>query len=116
MRNIGWSQARRKAGSRNFIKSLGLDINRVDRQELKNIATLLEERIRRSLEEVLGRREEYDVLISVSVDSGCINVSMDLGLSSSKPLTPELEFLLDQAVDNALETLEYELLSKYGKT
>lgn len=83
---------------------------------MKNIATLLEEKIRESIEGLLGRREEYNVLISVSVDSGCVNVSMDLELSSFEPITPELESLLDQIVDNALETLEYELLSKYRKT
>lgn len=68
------------------------------------------------MEGLSGRREEYNVLISAEVKSDCISVTLDLEITSPEPLTLELESLLDQVVDNALETLEHELLSRYGKT
>ncbi len=100
--------------TRSYVETLGLDINRIDPQGLSEIAAFLEEEIKRSLSFLSGRRSDYEIVISVGVKSDHVEVVIDLRLESPEPLNPEFESLLDQAIDNALESLRDELLRRYG--
>lgn len=102
--------------TKSYVETLGLDVSRIDPQELSEIATFLEGKIKKPLSVLSGRRSDYEIAISVGVKSDHVEVVIDLRLESLESLNPEFESLLDQIIDNALESLRDELLRRYGRT
>lgn len=102
--------------SKSYAKTLGLDLSQVTQEDLRELTFLIEDKLSGSLNSVCGRVDEYEVLISLSLDSGQINVIVELEYRGPKAANLELEVLLDQMIDNVLESFENELLRRYGKT
>lgn len=102
--------------SKSYVKALGLDLSQVTREDLKELAFLIEDELSESLNSICGRIDEYEVLVSLSLDSGQINVIVELEYVGTRVVDLELEALLDKIIDDALELFENELLKRYGKT
>ncbi|MGC8975455.1 MAG: hypothetical protein ACP5KB_04575 [Thermoprotei archaeon] len=101
--------------SKSYVKTLGLDLSQVTREDLRELTFLIESMLSKSLNSVFSRVDVYEALISLSIDSEQINVIIELEYRGSKALNPELEVLLDQVLDKVLESFEDELLRRYGK-
>jgi len=101
--------------SKDYVKSLGLDLSRITQEDLRELTFLIEDKLSRFLNSISGRVDEYETSISLSLDSGQINVVIELEYRGPKNPDPELEVLLDQIIDNVLESFEDELLRRYGK-
>ncbi len=100
--------------SKNYAKTLGLDLSRVTQEDLRRLIFLIEERLSKFLNSISSRTDDYNVIIALSLDSGQINVGIELEYEGTKAPDPELEVLLDQVIDNVLESFEDELLRRYG--
>ncbi|MEM1664804.1 MAG: hypothetical protein QXN90_01840 [Zestosphaera sp.] len=101
--------------SKDYVKSLGLDLSRITQEDLRELTFLIEDKLSRFLNSISGRVDGYETSISLSLDSGQINVVIELEYRGPKNPDPELEVLLDQIIDNVLESFEDELLRRYGK-
>ncbi|MEO3994099.1 MAG: hypothetical protein QN229_07340 [Desulfurococcaceae archaeon TW002] len=102
--------------SKSYVKTLGLNLSQVTQEDLRKLAFLVEDKLSKSLNSISGRVDEYEVMVSLSLDSGQINVIIELEYRWLKTPNPELEVLLDQIIDNVLESFEDELLRRYGET
>lgn len=101
--------------SKSYVKTLGLDLSRVTQEDLRELTFLIESMLSKSLGSVFSRVDEYEALISLSINSGQINVIIELEYRGPKAFNPELEVLLDQVIDKVLESFEDELLRRYGR-
>ncbi len=102
--------------SKSYVKTLGLDLSRVTQEDLRELTFLIEDKLSKSLNSISGRVGEYEVVISLGIDSGQINVTIELEYRWPETPNPEVEVLLDQIIDNVLELFEDELLRRYGET
>jgi len=100
--------------SKNYVKTLGLDLSRVTQEDLRELVFLIEERLSKFLSSISSRADDYNVIITLSLDLGQINVGIELEYEGPKAPDPGLEVLLDQVIDNVLESFEDELLRRYG--
>lgn len=101
--------------SKSYVKTLGLDLSQVTQEDLRELSFLIENKLSEFLNSISSRGDEYETLISLSLDSEQINVAIEIEYKGPKASSPELEVLLDQIIDNVLESFEDELLRRYRK-
>ncbi|RLG75887.1 MAG: hypothetical protein DRO12_04975 [Thermoprotei archaeon] len=98
------------------MKELGLDLQKLDEGALTHIASVVEEAIRKSLEEVLGPRIlRYTVTVTVAIESGRLVVSVDTSVTSRVPPTLSLEHIIDRAIKRGFDRVELLLKQRFLK-
>jgi hypothetical protein len=100
--------------SKKYVKALGLDLSRVTQEDLRELILLIEEKLSKLLNSMSSRADDYNAIITLSLDSEQINIGIELEYEGLKAPDPGLEVLLDQVIDNVLESFEDELLRRYG--
>jgi hypothetical protein len=98
----------RRAARKIPVERLGIDIRRVDPEVLERILLKAEERARETLNEKLGRSDEYSIIINAQVNEE-LTIAVDLYMESPDEIPLELEVVMEEALDQAFKVVRDEL-------
>lgn len=96
------------------IEKIGIDVSSLSTDELEEIALKASEELLSSLKQLIPRRDDYLAYISIQREGEAVNVLVNVEVEGTAPLTPQLEALIDEAVDKALKVVRDELKRRAG--
>ncbi len=77
--------------------------------ELEEIALRASEELLSLLKQLIPRRDDYLAYVSIKREGKAVNVLVNVEVEGTAPLTPQLEALIDEAIDRALKVVRDEL-------
>ncbi len=96
------------------VVNLDLDLSAVDPTALEELSRLLGELLVERLGRVLAPSVDYQVSVEMEV-SDTLDLSVEVFLTSSAPLTPEMLSEVDREIDRAISRFEEIVSLKLGK-
>ena len=96
------------------IVNVGLAEKPIDMEELEELLTIFEEKLRSRIEEALGRRlEELDLVVKADVEEGgLLSVNVDVRATGRFIAPLSYDEVLAEAIDEAAKWLEERLRSR----
>jgi hypothetical protein len=100
--------------SKQKIKILNLELERIDLNTLLNIADKVEKGIRRFLDEKLPPKSEHDLIISITHEGDHITLSIDVGVKAGYADLINYDKIVGDAINIARRIFEREI-KKYRR-
>jgi hypothetical protein len=100
--------------SKQKIKILNLELERIDLDKLSSIADKIEKTIRKFLDEKLPPKSEYDLIISIAHEGDHITLSIDIGVKAGYTDLMNYDKIVVDAINIARRIFEEEI-KKYRR-
>ncbi len=94
-------------------EELGIDVGRIGIEDLEDIAGIVTKRLEKDVMNILGRGEDYNIIVSLSKEEGGIVAYVDIELQTYELPTPSLLALIDKKIDEALNLVRDELIKRF---